>query len=233
MAATIFKMAPLGLAPRGQRPQVRRAQRYLTATHASVSGLLDAFNLVRGQAAFERGTAAGRLRSDQVDLLRAVLVFTSSGLDATCHALVRDCAPRLIRRGGTTARLKFNLFLDEQVKTASAEFTAAIKDPDPRSILIELYVRERTRASYQGTGDLIKRVRDVLGIPNSRISKTRIEALNGFFTAHNSIVHALDYADPASTSTLRVHRSPGDVVAECDTVLRLMSDLIHETAAQV
>lgn len=217
----------------GQHPEVRRAHRYLSATHASVSGLLDAFTFVREQAATERGTAAGRLRSDEVNLLRAALVFTSSGLDATCHALIHDCAPRLIRRGGTTARVKFELFLDEQVQAASAEFKAAIKDPDPRSLLIDLYVREKTRASYQGTGDLTKRVRDVLGIPNSRISKSRIDALSGFFIARNSIVHAMDYSDPATTSTRRIHRSPGEVVTECDVVLELLSDLIQEAANQV
>lgn len=140
-----------------------------------------------------------RLRSDEVDLLRAMLVFTSSGLDATCSALVRDVAPRRIRAGGT-ARAKFDLFLDEEIKNSSTDVRAAVKDPDPRMRLIELYVDRKTRASLQGTSDITKRVRDVLGIPKAKLPDARVDALQAFFTARNSIVHALDYSDPSSTS---------------------------------
>ncbi len=165
----------------------------------------------------------------EVILLRAALVFTSSGLDATCQALVQDCAPRLIRKGGN-ARVRFDLFLDEQVAGATRALKVAVKDPDPRSALIQLYIDSKTRASLQGTGDITKRVRDVLGMTNQALPTAQIDALQGFFIARNSIVHALDYRAPDSRSTARWHRAPSDVVDECNRVLALLAALIHATA---
>lgn len=226
----MFKLAALSPAPKGRRPTIRQARRYLEATHDSVSGLLDSFNLVREETAKVKGTAAGRLSRDQVDLLRAALVFTSSGLDASCQALVTLCAPALINKGGA-ARTRFDLFLDQQMKTPSEALVTAVKAIDPRKALIDLYVDTKTKASYQGSGDLKDRVRDLLGIPNAAIPNKRIEALDGFFTARNDIVHRLDYVSATSTSRARNSRAAAAVVSECDRVLALVSDLIAATAS--
>ncbi|MFE7223530.1 hypothetical protein ACFU7D_01980 [Nocardioides sp. NPDC057577] len=230
MAVQQFALAALPAAPRGQCPQIRRARRYLEATHASVGGLIDSFNVIHEKKSADRTNAQGRLARDEVDLLRAALVFTSSGLDATCQTLVAQCLPTLLARPGTTASKKFDLFLDELGRIPTTDFLVAIKDRDPRARFVDLYVRTKTKASYQGTNDLRERVRDLLGISNSAISKVRIDKLDPFFTARNAIVHDLDYADPASTSVARHKRSPGAVVRDCDTALLLVADIISAAA---
>lgn len=230
MVVQQFALAVLTDAPGGRCPQVRRSRRYLEATHASVSGLVDSFNIVHEKKSTDRKHAQGRLARDEVDLLRAALVFTSSGLDATCQTLVAQCLPTLLARSGTTAAKKFDLFLDEQSRTPSTEFLLAVKGLDPRAEFIGLYIRAKTKASYQGTGDLRERVRDLLGISNSAISKARIDTLKPFFTARNAIVHDLDYSNPASKSVARHTRSPAAVVQECDEVLSLAADMITATA---
>lgn len=230
--AAQFELGELPVAPVGRCPQIRRSRRYLVATHASVSGLLDSFNVVHEKKVSDRTNAQGRLGRDELDLLRAALVFTSSGLDAACHALVADCVPELVDRSGSVGARKFETFLDEQSANPTSEFRAALKAQDPRTQFIRLYVEAKTRASYQGTGDLKDRVRDLLGIPNKTVHTKRIEALAGFFIARNDIVHRLDYINPRSNLTARHGRSPADVVQECDLVLTLVADLIGG-AAQV
>lgn len=230
MAAQQFALKPLRDAPKGQAPLVRRARRYLEGTHASVGGLVDSFNVVHEKKVTSRSDPRGRLAGDEVDLLRAALVFTSSGLDATCQTLVGQCLPVLVDRPGSTAATKFDLYLEEQARGPSIEFVAALKDPDPRAEFVRLYVAARTKASYQGTGDLKKRVRDLIGVPKAKLSDVRVDQLKGFFTARNDIVHDLDYVSPQSQSSRRHTRSPGDVVKECDLVLALLADLIEETA---
>lgn len=200
------------------------------ATHASVSGLLDSFNVVHEKKVTDRTNAQGRLGRDELDLLRAALVFTSSGLDAACHALVADCVPALVDRSGSTAATKFEAYLDEQSANPTSDFRAALKKPHPRFEFVRLYVEAKTRASYQGTSDLKDRVRDLLGIPNKKVQTSRIEDLSGFFVARNDIVHRLDYVNPRSQSTARHSRSPADVVKECDLVLTLVADLIGGAA---
>jgi hypothetical protein len=233
MATQQFALGALPAAPTGKCPQVRRARKYLEATHQSVSGLLDSFNVVHEKTVTSRTNAQGRLSRDELDLLRAALVFTSSGLDASCHTLVGECIPVLVDRPGSTAAKKFDLYLDEQSVKRTDEFRAALKDRDPRTKFIDLYVTAKTKASYQGTEDLKDRVRDLLGIPNKTVATKRVDGLSGFFIARNDIVHRLDYVDPRSTSVKRHHRSPSDVVAECDRVLALVADLIRGAAEAV
>jgi hypothetical protein len=95
---------------------------------------------------------------------------------------------------------------------------------------VRLYVDAKTKASYQGSGEVKDRVRDLLGIPNQTLPLHRIRALDGFFTARNDIVHQLDYVDPRRTSVAGHHRSPSDVLAEVDRVLTLVADLIGGAA---
>lgn len=194
---------------------------------------MDSFNVVHEKTVTSRANAQGRLSRDELDLLRAALVFTSSGLDASCHTLVGECVRVLIDREGSTAAKKFDHYLDEQSAKRTDEFRAALKDPNPRERFIDLYIEAKTRASYQGTQDLKDRVRDLLGIPNRTVATKRIDGLSGFFVARNDIVHRLDYVDPRSTSVKRHHRSPGDVVTECDLVLALVADLIGGAAEVV
>lgn len=230
MVTQHFELSALPTAPRGRAPQVRRARRYLEATHASVSGLVDSFNVVHEKTVTSRANAGGRLSRDEVDLLRAALVFTSSGLDASCQTLVAECVPVLVERPGSNAANKFEAFLDEQIGAPSALFRAAVKGSQPRADLVRLYVDAKTKSSYQGSGEVKDRVRDLLGIPNQKLASHRIKALDGFFTARNDIVHQLDYVDPRSASTARHHRSPSAVVAEVDQVLTLVADLIGGAA---
>jgi hypothetical protein len=165
-----------------------------------------------------------------LDLLRAALIFTSSGLDACCQTLVTECLPHLIQRGGTAALL-FERWIEAQARQPSAPFIAAIKDQNPRSQFVALYMTSKTKASYQGSGDVKERARDLLGIPKKSVSDAYINALDGFFTARNDIVHRMDYVNPTGPSTKRHHRSPADVVKECNSVLTVVSKLIHGAAS--
>jgi hypothetical protein len=124
----------------------------------------------------------------------------------------------------------FDLFMDEQLREPSAEFKQAVKAVAPRKRLIRLYVEAKTKASYQGSDDLKDRVKGLLGISNQALPTSRLGKLDAFFTARNDIVHRLDYVDPTSTSQARNHRSPADVVRECDLVLSVVADLIGGAA---
>ena len=55
---------------------------HVVATHNSVDGLLDSFVQIRSLAVQAKADRRLRLRSDELNLLRAALVFTSSGLDS-------------------------------------------------------------------------------------------------------------------------------------------------------
>lgn len=229
---TQFSLSALPPGPSGRAPLVRGALKYLAATHETVTGILDSFGMVRAKAAESKTSAAGRLSRDQVDLLRAAIVFTSSGLDAVCHRLVRDAAPSLIERA-RGAKAQFDDYLKDQLDQPRAPegLLDAITAADPRAALIERYVAAKTSASFQGSSDLRRRVRELLGIPKPALPDARLTALDPFFKARNQIVHRLDYQDPAGQRIARHHRAPADVVVQCDQVLLVANDFAAQTAS--
>ncbi|GAB2898582.1 hypothetical protein [Streptomyces mayteni] len=227
---TEITLAPLGQKPR--RPLITPAWRYLRGAHGSVQGIFDGLSVVRRARAEAREEFRGRLGQDQEDLLRAALVFTSSGLDACCKRLVRDVTPALIECNADAAR-KFDHYLRGQLAGASKEFAVAVRSRAPRPAMIELYVAARTSASMQGSGDLRGRVRDTLGIPNSAVSGQRLAELDPFFTARNEIVHAMDYESPNGMGAKRHARQMDWVRAQCDLVFTVAQELIVGAAANL
>ncbi|HEY6798237.1 MAG TPA: hypothetical protein VI248_26455 [Kineosporiaceae bacterium] len=195
--------------------------------------MLDGLAVLRAanQAATGKDTR-GRLARDEEDLLRAALVFTSSGLDACCKRLLRDTLPLLIE-GIHTARTKFEDFVAQELTAHPAGLKAAILNPQPRAELVRLYIAARTKASLQGSDDLKSRVRDTLGITNAQLPVAKLQDLDDFFKARNAIVHDLDYQDPSGTGTARHHRPMELVRDQCDQALQLVAALIAETAKNV
>lgn len=226
-------LAPLPRKPPGQL--VTGAWRYLGGAHDSVTGLFDGLATVRAakQSATGKETS-GRLARDEEDLLRAALVFTSSGLDACCKRLLRDTLETLIV-GNRVAGRKFQDFVKQEPATGPSDpFTQAILAPAPRTQMIKVYIDARTRASLQGSSDLRSRVRDTLGISNAQLSGGQLEELDEFFEARNSIVHDLDYEDPAAIdSRARWRRKMEDVRDDCDAVFAVIATVICQTAKNI
>src|SRR4051812_37784508 len=88
---------------------------FFVGCHSSVTGLFDALATVReAKQEYTGQDARGRLARDEEDLLRAALVFTSSGLDACCKRLLRDTLDTLIA-GNVNAGRKFQDFVKQEL----------------------------------------------------------------------------------------------------------------------
>ncbi|WP_435735249.1 hypothetical protein V5D56_00050 (plasmid) [Cellulosimicrobium sp. PMB13] len=221
-------LAPLHPEPRGRVPLVRPAWKFLTAAHKSTSALLQSLLIVRQANKETAGKTHGRYSNEEIDLLRAAIVFTSSGLDACLQRLVRDALPALVRRDGTPAQRAYTLYLKQELaaENIAEPFRDAVLAPDPTQALLAGYVSMRTKASYQGSKELQKRVRDALGVPRAAVPDQDLAALDPFFIARNAIVHGMDYETPRK----RTHRARADTIAQCDLVFDVAGRLIIETA---
>jgi hypothetical protein len=218
-------------------PEVVPSWWKLRSTHDSVIGLFDTLYLVRKTRATKNNEETrGRLHRDAQDLLRAAIVFTSAGLDASVQALIEQAAPVLIT-GNPTAKAKFEVFIDEQVRAPKAEedFLAALKQPDAHTQLVQLYIHSKTKTSFQGSEDLRSRAGGALGMTNGQIPKRRFAALDTFFTARNDVAHRLDMDNltNADATPPRNQRNQEDVSQMCDEALLLVRDLIKATAANL
>ncbi|MCX4675697.1 hypothetical protein OG413_10330 [Streptomyces sp. NBC_01433] len=233
---TRLKLSPLGNRPY-KCPEVIPAWWKLRSTHSSVSGLFDTLHLVRRERSQQnKAETRGRLHSDAQDLLRAAIVFTSAGVDASVQALIEHAVPELITRPGTP-RDKYETFVEEQARAPKVEdsFLAALKSQDPRPELLSLYVQSKTKASFQGSGDLRTRAASSLGITNQQVPKGRFTSLDVFFTARNDVAHRLDMDDVtrADAAPPRKPRVQEEVRSMCDEALLLVRDLIKETAVNL
>jgi len=209
--------------------------RYLTGAHQSVQAVLSIFDEVHARIAQTRAENRGTLRQEEQELLRAALVLTSSGLDASMTKLVRVALPRLIKQGGS-AKSRYDNWLKTEVGkegAASKAIVDAVLSTDATAALVDAYVDVKTAASYQGSGDLTARVRDLLCLPSKLVSDAAIVALDPFFKARNAIVHDMDYADTSDSSKRRRHTRAGPAtLVECDRAFQLCAQMITATGTR-
>ncbi|TDP38741.1 hypothetical protein DFR75_103398 [Nocardia ignorata] len=149
--------------------------------------------------------------------------------------LVNDAGRTLISKAGSAARKQYEEFLKNQLSqpTVTPTFRDAVIAPDVADRLLAHYMNERTRASFQGSRDLKRRVRNTLGLSGASVTDADLESLDAFFLARNKIVHDLDLEEPASDSLKRVHRTRSDVAAMCDQAFSVAAAIVSATAALI
>jgi hypothetical protein len=189
--------------------------------------------MVRQRTLSGQSQAQEPLSDGVQDLLRAAIVFTSAGIDACLESLLTHAVPVLVANNDN-ARRKFELYIENQVnapKPVSA-FVDALKSPDPRGRLIELYILGVSGPSFQGSGSIKDRALAALGVTNAQLRSDRVKSLDPFFIARNDVVHKLDLIQP-NTSDARPAGKPrgqDDVGRMCDEALLLMRDIIFAAA---
>src|SRR5581483_3568268 len=72
------------------------AQRFLASAYDSVEAELMTRETLRGIRRTQGGDVRGRLTSPEEDQLRAAIVLTGAGLDATLKQLIRDTLVHLV-----------------------------------------------------------------------------------------------------------------------------------------
>jgi hypothetical protein len=186
-------MALKPLSPAAWAPGTDTAQRFLAGAYDSVNGLLETLDTLREIRKNAQGDIRGRMPENEADLLRAAVVFTGAGLDATLKQLVRDTLPQLLE-SSSQAHDKFESFAADRLGTgeiADAKMIARyLTSSDPRGRLIEDYIYNLTGSSLQSAEE-VQLAAGALGIDDGELRK-RISALRPLFVMRNEISHELD-----------------------------------------
>lgn len=182
-----------GLSPAKFGPGLDVSQRFLAGSYDSVDAILTTLDTIRDNRKQAQGDIRGRLPENEADLLRAAIVFTGAGLDATLKQLIRDTLPLLLEIS-TQAHDKFERFAADRLGTgeiADAKVLARyLTSRDPRGRLIEDYLYDMTGSSLQSAEE-VQSVAGALGIDDPPLRK-RITELKPLFVARNEISHELD-----------------------------------------
>jgi hypothetical protein len=135
---------------KGKCPEVRAAYRILGAGHKSVVGLAGALDDLEAARRGANSESRGRAAARETDLLRSMIVFTSSALDASMQRLVNDVGRAMLRHAGSAAREQYKSHLSQMLPKSS--FDEELKQPvikeEPTDALLDFYFRQKTKARY-------------------------------------------------------------------------------------
>ncbi len=186
----------------------------------SSQSFLDIFEEIR----FKR-KVRGALTDKEQDLLRAMLMFASSGLDSLVKQLIKDALPKVIhsQKGAEAA---FKEFSKRKLKqdTDHKLITEIMTDKDPRSRLIEEHIKELSSRSLQST-DQILTVAASFDIPSEKITKDK-DQLSEIFNVRNQIAHEMDI-DLAPSNRNRRQRKKDSMIKYTNEIFRVSKAFLN------
>lgn len=175
------------------------------------------FNQFKASRKGRRGAPTDK----EQDLLRAMLVFASSGLDSMVKQLIRDALPIIIEKDDGAMLL----FSERVEKTISKDqninvrlLTKAILSDTPRTVLIDNFVEELTTNSLQSAEELL-RVGSYFNIASNNLTSD-IKQLKKIFKVRNQISHEMDI-DFSQSNRSRCPRRRNEMVSYTNELFKL------------
>lgn len=164
----------------------------LNHSHECAKSLLKSYNeICKGEK--ERAEI-----DKEQDLLRAMLVFATAGMDSMLKHLIRESLPELVRID-PKVKTKLESFISRQLRgtieessTSSAHkfLSKILASESHQKQVIQEYINKLTGRSLQSVEELFGAI-DALGLDPKEIGIV-IETFKKIFEARNKIVHELD-----------------------------------------
>ena len=163
----------------------KQSKAILSSTRETVESLFEIYNNLETEK-----------NSDEKnqDLLRAIILFSSSGVDAIVKRLINDTIDKIINNDEGATK-QFKDFVDKKIqenknginsKLLSELFTC----DNPKEQLISVLKRDLTANSLQSAEELFK-VASYFNIPTAAFS-IRADTLKEIFKVRNQISHEMD-----------------------------------------
>jgi hypothetical protein len=213
-----------------------KSQRFLISAHEAVEGVFDTLYKIRDLRKGEGGGIQGQMTHPENDQLRAAIVFSGAGLDATLKQMIRGTLPLLLEAGNEQAHKKFETFASDKLGTGEIADTGAIAryltSANPRERLIEDYIYDLTGSSLQSKEE-VQKVVGALGV-NDKELREKVGKLKPLFTARNEISHELDLQSPEKAGDrTRRSRPIGQTKTICNSAFEVAQLLVNDVGSQL
>lgn len=210
-----------------QSPTCKQGYVILCNAHDASSSFLDAFGSVR-----KSRKARGTPTDEEQDLLRAMLVFASAGLDSLIKQLIADALPSVLDQDGPATQ-RFRTYIEKRLNNAGTPDYKLIAEvmahAHPRDHLVQQYVADLTSGSMQSR-DAVFRSAAAFDIPSARLSKDP-KQLQATFSVRNQIVHEMD-VDFDRPNRNRCPRTRADMIAHTNRVFAVAKVFLSGVSAK-
>lgn len=200
----------------------------LVRTHDTASSFLDIFNQKR-----RTRNARGAPTDEEKDLLRAMLIFATSGLDSLIKQIIRDALPTIIDlHDGSAEHLK--LYVEKRIKSKEEidhKFIAQIiVDKKPRNCLINDLINDLTSYSIQSLEQILK-VAAFFDIPSKKITSNNSN-IKQIFHVRNQIAHEMDI-DLIQPYRNRRSRRQRQMIQYTNDILELALNFLNQVKSKL
>lgn len=212
-----------------QKPKslkVKSAYLVLKYSHDTARSFLKSFESIR-----KNRSAKGAATDEEQDLLRAMLMFTSAGLDSMLKQLIKDVLSFVIE-DNIGARLQFKNYVEKKLiqKSTISSPNIDIKllsdilvETSPKKALKQKLLDDLTSDSIQSKDQLLK-VAAFFGITPDALS-IDAKKLKEVFDVRNHIAHKMDI-DFKQPNRNRVPRSRDDMVEKTNILLQVADNFL-------
>ena len=201
----------------------RNAFAILCSAHDAASSFLDIF-----EAARQARNAKGAPTDEEQNLLRAMLVFASAGLDSMIKQLVRDALSLTIDRS-EGAEDNLRRFISKRLARGGEldpEFLSTVLvSRYPRKVLVNELVTNLVSQSLQSKEQVL-RAASYFDIPSVTLASD-LNLLEDIFRARNEMAHEMD-VDFAQPNRNRRPRRTAQMVGHTSEILRLANAFLVE-----
>lgn len=192
----------------------------------------------------ERDGSSGSSTHQEQDLLRAMLVFSCSGLDAVVKQLIKDSLPKIIQKD-LGAQKEFQKFVERRLKkTSSVEkdkiinidtafLSQVLVNSNPKNLLMNRLTEHLIVDSLQNKDQLLK-VAAYFAITSAEVLSNDVLTKEAF-DARNNIIHEMDvnFKTKGSGQKKRNQRSKTDVLKYCENIFSVASNFINIVSSKL
>jgi hypothetical protein len=200
--------------------------RVLLSAHQTCASFINLFD-----ASVKKKKSGNGLTEQRQDLLRAMLVFASSGLDATIKELINDALPIVVdankaKNGAAVffaSYVKKHLLRDE--RSAAELIAQALTSASPREDIMLWFQKQLSSESMQSK-DQVFMTAAYFDIPTSDLCND-VKGLADVFRVRNVIIHQAD-VDFNLALRKRTPRERNAIVSATNLLLETAEKFLHE-----
>ena len=166
------------------------------------------------------------------DLLRAILLFSCSGIDSIVKQLVNDALDYVIEHDeGASNEFKKHIERKLTIKSETGIntklFTELFTCDNPKKALIDVLKKDLTSNSLQSAEELLK-VGSVFNIETAKLvpQKEKIDKLKNVFIARNQITHEMDVDMEAPSFKMR-NRTYAEIKDYSEFIIKFIENFIE------